>query len=96
MSDAATYAATIVEVFPMRLGGEVLTDVTIRPEVEDGFPEPSPNDLLLLPTGEELKIWAAPKISHPKGALQFNVQFQAAELTDVSLEEGMAVKLRPR
>ena len=75
----------------MRLGGEVLTDVTIRPEVEDGFPDPKPNDLLHLPTGEELTVWAAPKISHPKGALQFNVQFQAAPLEGIALEEGMVV-----
>jgi len=90
------HAATIVEVFPMRLGGEVLLDVTIRPDVEDGFPDPRPNDLLVLASGEELKIWAAPKISHPKGSVQFNVQFQAASVTEVTLEEGMAVALQPR
>jgi len=91
-----SFAATIVEIFPMRLGGEILTDLTIRPEVEDGFPDPKPSDLLLLPTGDELSIWAAPKISHPKGSVQFNVQFRAADLTDVHLEEGMVVQLQPR
>jgi len=92
----ASYGATIVEVFPMRLGGEVLTDVTIRPDVEDGFPDPKPNDQLVLPSGEELTIWAAPKISHPKGSAQFNVQFQAATVVDIPLEEGMTVTLQPR
>ena len=92
----SSYRATIVEVFPMRLGGEVLTDVTIRPDVEDGFPDPKPNDRLVLPSGEDLKIWAAPKISHPKGSMQFNVQFQAASLADITLEEGMTVTLQPR
>lgn len=92
----SSHPALIVEVFPMRLGGEVLTDVTIRPEVEDGFPDPKPTDLLHLPTGEELTVWAAPKISHPKGALQFNVQFQAAAIEGIVLEEGMVVHLEPR
>ena len=80
----------------MRLGGEVLTDVTIRPEIEDGFPDPKPTDLLRLPTGEELTVWAAPKISHPKGALQFNVQFQAVSIEGIVLEEGMVVHLESR
>ena len=95
MSDAS-HPATVVEVFPMRLGGEVLTDVTIRPDVEDGFPDPKPNDRLLLPSGEELRVWAAPRIPHPKGAVHFNVQFQAADVADVTLEEGMTVTLLPR
>lgn len=90
------HGATIVEVFPMRLGGEVLTDVTIRPEVENGFPDPKPKDVLHLPTGESLEVWAAPRIAHPKGALQFNVQFQAQALEGVTLEEGMAVRLESR
>ncbi|MEN8149011.1 MAG: hypothetical protein ABFS86_04265 [Planctomycetota bacterium] len=90
------HGATIVEVFPMRLGGETLTDVTLRPEVEDGFPDPKPDDALHLPDGVELVVWAAPKIAHPKGSLQFNVQFQAEALTDVELEEGMVVSLESR
>ena len=79
----------------MRLGGEVLTDVTIRPEVEDGFPDPKPNDTLHLPTGEELTVWAAPRISHPKGSLLFNVQFQAAEIEGVTLDEVKAHHVEP-
>jgi hypothetical protein len=90
---SGVHGATIVEVFPMRLGGEVLVDVTIRPDVEDGFPDPKPNDVLRLPDGTELTVWAAPKIAHPRGLLLFNVQFQAADVEGVELEEGMAVTL---
>jgi len=95
MSDT-DYRATIVEVFPMRLGGEVLTDVTLEPVESRDFPDPRPNDLLVLPGGEEIQIWAAPKISHPKGAVRFNVQFQAADTQGVTLEEGMTVTLQPK
>ncbi len=44
--------------------------VTIRPDVEDGFPDPRPNDTLVLPSGEELKVWAAPKISRQRFRLR--------------------------
>jgi hypothetical protein len=94
MSDT-TYRATVVEVFPMRLGGEILLDVTLEVPDEAEFPDPKPNDEILV-GGNEVKIWAAPKISHPKGARRVNVQFQQDEIGSVSLEEGMQVELRPR
>ena len=90
--------ATIIEVFTMRLGTEVLVDVTLEPEDADRFPEPKPNDLLVFELdGEtvEHRIWAAPRVSQPKGSGRVNVQFQKQDVGERLPEEGARVELRP-
>lgn len=97
MSDT-TFPARVVEVFPMRLGGEVLVDVTIEPEPGSDFPEPRPGDRLVIDRDGrqvELEIWAAPRISQPRGSLRFNVQFRRADLGEDLPEEGTRAELRP-
>jgi hypothetical protein len=96
MSESAYYA-TVVEVFPMRLGAEVLLDVTLAPE-DDAFPDPKPEDRLVL-AGEgasaELTIWAAPRIPHGKGPRRVNVQFPRSAPGVELLGEGARVRLLP-
>lgn len=99
MADGAFFAK-VVEVFPMRLGGEVLVDVTLEPESDD-FPSPKPEDRLVLPgaaegdEGPALAIWAAPSIPQAKGPRRLNVQFQRATDGVDRLAEGQRVELRP-
>jgi hypothetical protein len=97
MNDTLHFAS-IVEVFPMRLGGEILVDVTIEPEDKDRFPEPKPGDRLAFERGGrqvELEIWAAPRIAQPKGSVRFNVQFRKEDAGDELPEEGARAELRP-
>ena len=97
MSDT-TFHARVIEVFPMRLGGEVLVDVTIEPEAANDFPEPKPGDRIVFDRNGrevELEIWAAPRISQPRGAVRFNVQFRKEDAGDELPEEGARVQLAP-
>jgi len=92
------HQATVIEVFTMRLGGDVLVDVTLEPDHPDDFPEPKPNDRIVFDRdGEsvELRIWAAPRISQPKGSGRVNVQFRKEDVADALPDEGARVELHP-
>jgi len=93
------FRARVVEVFPMRLGREVLVDVTLEIATEGDFDPPRPDDVLVLPTegdgSVELSIWAAPRISQPEGTRRVNVQIRREEITGLQPEDGMEVEVRP-
>ena len=77
----------------MRLGNEILVDLTL--ETEAGIPPPRPEDVvvLVLPAGEtEARVWAVPGIAHPEGCLRINVQFRREDLGGVEPVEGATVR----
>lgn len=85
--------ARVVEVFPMRLGNEILVDLTL--EAEEGTTPPKPDESvrLDLPGGEvEVVVWAVPRIAHPEGSLRLNLQFRKEDLGAVEPVEGATVR----
>lgn len=79
MSEPA--GATIVEVFPMRLGSRLIVDVAIEPDSDD-FPAIKAEDkvrVYVVAGGHEeaidLPVWAAPAIPQVKGSRRRNLQF---------------------
>jgi hypothetical protein len=101
MSDREGFTARIVEVFQMRLGGEVLIDVTLEVAGDaDSTPTPPrPDDTMLLHRDgrpdAELPIWSVPLIPHPEGSRRLNVQFRPEELDGVMPVEGQSVTVVP-
>ena len=85
--------AVIVEAFPMRLGSEILFDVTLEPEAGEPGSIPGAEDTVTLHAGDrelELTVWAAPRIAHPEGSARFNLQFRR---DDLPLEPAAGMKL---
>jgi hypothetical protein len=65
----------------MRLGNEVLVDVTVAPEGDPPEPRPEETVLLTCEIGEiEVSLWAVPRIPRPDGVRQMNLQFRQEDL----------------
>ncbi len=88
--------AEIVEVFPMRLGSEVLVDLTLEMEGGGEPAPPHPEDPVTLLAGTRripLVVWSVPGVPRVPGTRRFNVQFRRADLGDLLPEPGMKLLL---
>jgi len=94
----SSHRARITEVFPMRLGGETLVDLTLETESADGLAIPAPDERVFLLMGEgggerELTVWAAPNIVGTRDQGRFNLQFRREDLAGVMPEVGMVIRI---
>lgn len=77
----------------MRLGNEILVDLTLEADAGTTPPKPDETVVLDLPGGEvEVTVWAAPRIAHPEGTLRLNVQFRKDDLGTTEPVEGATVR----
>ena len=96
MSDG--FRASVVEVFPMRLGGETLVDLTLEVSGDAPFDPPRADDPVRFGAGGrlvDLTVWAAPALARPEGSRLVNVQFRREDLEGVELSVGMSVDVQP-